>query len=305
MKRFLMAALLAASAHASGDDIEWVTVGDPGNPPDKTGYGAVAYEFQISKFEISVKQYADFLNSVAANDPHQLWYGARKINRVGSPGAFRYEVESGEENKPVTFISFPDAMRFANWKHNGSGKADTETGVYDIAKHGGLAPKAEGAKVWIPSEDEWYKAAYYQPESKGGPEGGYWLYPTKSSEPPAFRELGVDQGNSARFENFKIRDKIDGGAGKFIFFPCGSYPNSASYYGTFDQGGNLWEWNAGIVFETKRAMRGGSGAHSVEKLRSTVRSNASPQKRYPDTGFRLARAVPVNVPEVSASEVTK
>ena len=71
MKRFLMAALLAASAHASGDDIEWVTVGDPGNPPDKTGYGAVAYEFQISRFEITTKQYADFLNSVAANDPRQ------------------------------------------------------------------------------------------------------------------------------------------------------------------------------------------------------------------------------------------
>ncbi len=182
MKRILMAALIAASAHASGDEIEWVTVGDPGNPPDKTGYGAVAYEFQISKFEITVKQYADFLNSVAANDPRQLWTSSQKIDRVGGPGAFRYEVQAGEGNKPITHISFPDAMRFANWMHNGTGKADTETGVYDIAKHGGLAPKAEGAKVWIPSEDEWYKAAYYQPESKGGPEGGYWLYPTKSNE---------------------------------------------------------------------------------------------------------------------------
>ena len=79
MKRFLVAALLAASAHASGDDIEWVTVGDPGNPPDKTGYGAVSYPFEISKFEVSVKQYVDFLNSVAANDPRQLWNAGSKI----------------------------------------------------------------------------------------------------------------------------------------------------------------------------------------------------------------------------------
>jgi formylglycine-generating enzyme len=59
------------AAHAL--DIDWVTVGDAGNAPDKTGYGAVAYEFQIAKFEVTIGQYAEFLNAVAANDPRQLW----------------------------------------------------------------------------------------------------------------------------------------------------------------------------------------------------------------------------------------
>jgi hypothetical protein len=68
----LLTTLLLAPLAAHALDIEWVTVGDAGNAPDKTGYGAVAYEFQMAKFEVAIGQYAEFLNAVAANDPRGL-----------------------------------------------------------------------------------------------------------------------------------------------------------------------------------------------------------------------------------------
>ncbi|MFM7041920.1 MAG: hypothetical protein ACKO35_07020 [Planctomycetaceae bacterium] len=80
----------AAPARPPGLDIEWVVVGDPGNPPDTTGHGAVADAFAISRHEITVGQYATFLSAVAARDPHGLWQGAQGIVREGEAGAYRY-----------------------------------------------------------------------------------------------------------------------------------------------------------------------------------------------------------------------
>jgi formylglycine-generating enzyme len=292
MKQCLLL-LLACGVQAHALDLEWVSVGDPGNQPDKTGYGAVAYEFQISKYEITSEQYAEFLNALAVkSDPHGLWRGST-IQRLGKPGEYRYQVIKGQERWPVVNISFLEAMRFVNWLHNGQSQGDTEKGAYDIPTHGGLARHEVGAKVWIATEDEWYKAAYFQPESKGGPAGGYWLYPTRSNEQPVLREAGAKEANSANYLQDSRTNSFGGVARSFADSqPVGSYPNSASYYGTHDQGGNAWEWNEAVVFDAQRCIRGGCMAHSFEKMRSVVRTSANPAKRYPDTGFRLACAMP-------------
>ena len=320
MKLWLLL-LLVIGIDAKALDIEWVTVGDAGNAADKTGYGAVGYEFQIAKFEVTIGQYAEFLNAVAANDLHGLWNasmgsalltdnnqgGIRNdlpvfINRMGAPGAYRYEVIAGQEKKPVVYVSFPDAMRFVNWLHNGQGKGDTETGAYDIGKNGGLARHEAGAKVWIATENEWYKAAYFQPQAKGGPAGDYWLYPTRSNELPQFRAEGASEPNSANYSQKNVANLPPGAYTRM--YPVGSYPSSASYYGTFDQGGNAWEWNEAIVFDTQRGMRGGCVAHTSEKMKSVVRTSTKPEKKYPDTGFRLARAVPKAGEAASAQPAT-
>ena len=93
-------------------------------------------------------------------------------------------------NKPINFVNFFDALRLANWVNNGQGSADTETGAYTLL--GGTAvpsnattvTRNSGATWFLPSENEWYKAAYYDPlcrtAAEGGPAGDdhYWLYVT-------------------------------------------------------------------------------------------------------------------------------
>jgi formylglycine-generating enzyme required for sulfatase activity len=295
MKKFLsFFALLTAASAAHAHDLTWVKVGDAGNAPDKTGHGAVAYEFQITKHEITVFQYAEFLNAVAAKaDPRAVWNAAQKIVRTGNPGAFKYAASPKREREPVMQVSFLDAMRFANWLHHGGGSGDTETGAYLISKDGGLASREAGARIWIPNENEWYKAAYYQPQATGGPPGNYWRYPTRSDVAPKLAKPGDPGLNLANFLA-DTRPQPSGGIlrGFNDVMPVGSFPGSASHYGTLDQAGNAWEWIETTVFDTQRIIRGGSMCGSHEKLLSTVRTSTSPAKRYPDTGFRLARAMP-------------
>lgn len=302
-----------ASARPALVDIEWVAVGDPGNPPDATGHGAVAYVFEISKHEITVGQYAAFLSAVAAKDPHGLWHPARGIVREGEAGAYRYAAAPGRERFPVMYVSFLDAMRFVNWLHHvaeatpdepptADAPALTESGAYPIPEGAGLASRSPAARVWIPSEDEWYKAAYYQPAQTGGPPGGYWRYPTRSDEPP---RLGTPGDTATGLANF-LADTTPQPNGDVLrhhadVFPVGSFPGSGSHYGTLDQAGNAWEWIEVIVFDTQRGMRGGTMCGSHEKLLSSVRTSASPTRRYPDTGFRIARMVPQSAGQADTS----
>lgn len=290
---FLLAFMTAASA-APALDIAWVKVGDAGNAPDKTGHGAVAYEFEVTKHEITVSQYAEFLNAVTTKaDPHALWNPVQKIVRTGNPGAFKYAASPKREREPVMHVSFLDAMRFANWLHHGGGSGDTETGAYLISKGGGLASREAGARIWIPNENEWHKAAYYQPLTTGGPPGNYWRYPTRSDLAPKLAKPGDPGLNLANFLA-DTRPQPNGGILRDFndVMPVGSFPGSSSHYGTLDQAGNAWEWIETTVFDTQRIIRGGSMCATHEKLLSTVRTSTSPAKRYPDTGFRLARAMP-------------
>ena len=114
---------------------------------------------------------------MAKADPNALYNttmassgaGHGGITRSGSPGDYAYSAVAGRENLPVNYVSFYDALRFANWLHNGQpvgpqGPGTTETGAYAITAQGiadnSIARNA-GATVALASEDEWYKAAYY------------------------------------------------------------------------------------------------------------------------------------------------
>ena len=169
----LTVGLLLVPGMASAEvTFDWVTVGDPGNAADTTGYGAVADVYRISAHETTNAQYAEFLNAKAASDTLDLYSpnmgsGFGGITRSGSSGSYTYSPIAGRENMPVNYVSFFDSTRFTNWLHNGQGSGDTETGAYTLLggtalpSNGLTLTRNAGATLFVPSEDEWYKAAYY------------------------------------------------------------------------------------------------------------------------------------------------
>jgi len=276
----VVSALIVHPARAD-IDIEFVTVGDAGNFSDPTtGYGAVDYEFAIGKYEVTNAQYAEFLNVKAKSDPLGLYNNEMAtdpnsgILRAGLNGSFSYPVKPGFGNKPVVFVSFLHAMRFANWLNNGKGTGDTETGAYTLSL-GGLAPRNAGARVWVPSEDEWYKAAYYQTALQGGDLDYYWYFATRSNTGPTLGGPNDSDANSANW---------NGGYGALT--DVGAYSLARSFYGTFDQVGNVSELNDTII-GSARGRRGGS--FSDHRASSLSRETFSPLAYTYGVGFRVAR----------------
>ena len=122
--------LLLMGSAASAVTMDWVTIGNPLNvcDPQLQGcFGSVANAYQISKYEVTYAQYAEFLNAVAAADPYGLYNTNLSsvlvggITRTGSSGSYSYSVIPGHEDRPVNYVSFFDALRFANWLSNGQG----------------------------------------------------------------------------------------------------------------------------------------------------------------------------------------
>ena len=96
----LVVLALTAGAVRGEIEIDFVTVGNPGNANDDTGYGGVAYTYQIGKYEVTAGQYTAFLNAVAATDTYRLYndnmsrtdHGSG-IARDGSSGGYTYSVD--------------------------------------------------------------------------------------------------------------------------------------------------------------------------------------------------------------------
>ena len=207
-------ACLPFGSIASAEAIQWVTVGDPGNEPDTdpSGYGAVLTSFQIMKYEFTNQQYTDFLTSVAATDTYALYNASMGSNarggitRSGTSGAFTYSIKTNMGDKPVNFVSWFDAARVSNWLMNGAtSSSSTETGAYTLngATSGNAPAVNPGATFYIPTEDQWYKAAYYQ---GGGTNAGYWNYATQSDSDPTAVTAGStgigSSGNTGNFANY-------------------------------------------------------------------------------------------------------
>lgn len=290
--------------------IEMVTVGNPGNAADPGNtvnpnvYGAVAEAFQIGKYEVTLDEYAAFLNAVAATDPYELYFDddmatdlqIAGIQRNGAPGGYTYTV-IGSGKRPVTYVDWFDAARFCNWLHNGRPRGPqsattTESGAYALngATTGLSVIREATARYWIPSEDEWYKAAYHHPNSLGGPSDDYYLYPTMSDTAPG-NQVGAtpNQGNVYSAVYSVTQTAGPASLTQNYLTAAGAFSASASYYGTFDQGGNVWELTEGINGIT-RALRGSSWDNLSAEMLSSSRSGSG--ERLDTIGFRVAGRVP-------------
>jgi formylglycine-generating enzyme len=300
-------------------NVQLVTIGNPGNAGDTrvmmedgtSGYGAVPYVYQMGKYEVTNAQYCQFLNAklptisdpesgiVLPSDAYGLYSALMETDICGGinydPAAAaraKFTAKQGYENRPVVYVSWFDAVRFANWLQSGQGDGDTESGTYSIAdgrQNSGTVsvPGVFTRAAWttphwvVPSEDEWYKAAYYDPNKPGGV--GYWLYPTRSDTPPS-SVLSATGTNNA---NLGVGDP-------YSLTEVGAFAASPSAYGTFDQAGNVWERNEAKL-GWARGFKGGSWRGGPVTSASTFRYYVYPESsESSDFGFRVAR-----VPEPS------
>jgi formylglycine-generating enzyme required for sulfatase activity len=252
---------------------------------------------------VTAGQYTAFLNAVGGVDTYALYYVPDMANttygcgiaRTGSGTVsipYTYTVAASFVNRPVNFVDYWCACRFANWLHNGQptgaqGPGTTETGAYTLTSTAISRNTVVRNTDWkwaVTSEDEWYKAAYHK---NNGNTGDYFDYPTRSNTPPGRDLADPLPGNNANINGSP--SPISAGKHTTV---VGEFQNSASPYGTFDQGGNVEEWNETIT-GSYRAVRGGAFDRESNRLLASGRAPyAYPLQEWSDVGFRVVSAVP-------------
>lgn len=298
----IAASLFVASAAYASVTIDWATVYNAGDAADSTtGFGAVGNEYRIGMYEVTNAQDVGFLNSVGATDPNNLYNPAMDANarggitRSGTDGSYTYSVKANMGDKPVNFVSWFDAARMSNWMTNGQGSGGTESGVYTFDGVNSISAITRDMSnpnhVFIPTEDEWYKAAYHQPAPQGGDADDYWLYATQSNSAPTVASAtstGDIANPGADVVNYFSGADWNGRNGNVT--TVGSAGNT-SFYGAFDMNGNVWEWNETLI-GANRVLRGGSVINFEDFLRSSYAGSFSPSFEDDIIGFRLASPVP-------------
>jgi formylglycine-generating enzyme required for sulfatase activity len=285
---------------ASAVTIDWSPVGNPGNANDPAdgdiitpgiqNSGAVPYAYNIGTYDVTNSQYGEFLNAKDPGGVNALGLyissmagtlGGIDFNAAGANGT-KYTLISGRQNHPVNWVSWYDAIRFANWLNNGQGAGDTETGAYTLLGGGPTPSNADsikrnvGARVFLPSENEWYKAAYYNPATSS-----YFLYPTSSNSIPT-ASGPTALANHANFNNV-VGNLTDAGA----------YRGTKSPYGAFDLGGNVLQWNETLINVAPsfsvRGLRGSPFGGGSNLLQSSARLGTGiPSGKGGSIGFRVA-----------------
>ena len=260
-------------------DISFVNIGDAGNAADTTGYGAVDYSYRIATHEVSVDMIA-------------------KANAAGSLGV-TFDVRTAD--KPATAISWNEAARFVNWLNLSSGytaaynfslqpgdvgySANADISLWQTGDVGYSAAnpyRNANAHYFIPSENEWYKSAYFIAGALA-----YFDYPTGSDSAPISVVGGTATGTA-------VYNQPSGQGPAAVTNAGGLSP-----YGTMAQGGNASEWMETAFSGTNsdasnaRTLRGGAWPNDTT-LMASARNSAGPANESDNVGFRVA-----SVPEPS------
>lgn len=258
-------------------DIEFVLIDNPNNLDDTTGApnpaGNVEYSYRIGKYEISEEM----------------------IDKANFLGGLALTHDNRGANKPATSLSWTEAAFFVNWlntstghspayKHDGSNFVLWQFG--DVGYNPANKLRNKRAKYFLPSTDEWYKAAYYDPNLNI-----YYDYPTGSNDVPD----GIDFMGDTTFDAVFYDGSLD-------FFPNDiTDVGKLSPNGTAGQGGNVWEIEEPTPDSffhsplSTTGVRGGDWGGPSSLLLSSFYGGVDLFNELPWYGFRVASAV--NIPE--------
>jgi formylglycine-generating enzyme required for sulfatase activity len=320
-----------AAAQPAADGYDWRTIGAAGNAPytgfsdpstPTAGRGGVGYEYRMGRTEVTTAQWVEFFNAALAR-PDRLafadlnWWttpvtwGGRPDPSYQGPGT-RFMVRTDIPNAgliPSGSISWRMAAVLCNWMHNDkrTDAAAFMSGAYDVStfnpEDGGFMftdqrTRSEGARYWIPSMDEYLKAAFFDPDGGPGGTGRWWSQPNGTDTPlvygppPAFGGDGTGQANAG----FRFANQTH------FYIPLLSYPGVESPWGLMDLAGGTSEWTEEVfVAGDLRESRVLDGSRRGSNMPNPGQPGLDPLLYYgsdnpwsngPDFGFRLASAVP-------------
>jgi len=262
-------------------EIDFVTIREPGNSPDLDNspnsfrgppenpipVGGVDYVFRMGKHEISRGQIEK------ANLNSDLGITLIDMSEFGGNGP----------EQPATGITWFEAARFANWLNASSGHQEAyrfDEEQFVLWQPGDVGYDAENpfrnrlSHYFLPSVDEWYKAAFYDGEADV-----YYEFATGSNTAPVPVVSGTAAGTTI-YHQRKIAATTQAGG--------------LSPYGTRAQGGNVWEWEESEYDHTnnsalaERGLRGGDWNDNDEHVSASYRNPFNPWSDDYRFGFRVA-----------------
>ncbi|QDT69453.1 Formylglycine-generating sulfatase enzyme [Planctomycetes bacterium MalM25] len=281
--------LCCSSQHSYAVRFEWANIGNPNNAADpRNGFGSVPERYEIATTEVSNTQFAEYLNKVYPNGKSGA-SGDFIDYRSTTSGGMKWLVEPGHENKPVNDLHILEVFRFVNWMSNGQLNGGTEYGTYDLEGTPGYLvydTRSDEGEYFLPTLDEWYKAAYYN-DATGG--GYYHEYANEGDSLPAIATPAADPSGAnygQREQNYYLDD---------VMSDVGAYYLTRSPYGTYDQMGNSMEWTESPrpwsnEYNDYNVVLGGSWKTAIgasQRPRASLYSDYD----YNSLGFRIARRV--------------
>lgn len=273
-------------------EMTFTTIGNPGNAADNTGNpnqaGSVGYNYNMGKYEVS----REMINR--ANASGNLGITLDDMSAYGANGP----------DRPATGVTWNEAARYVNWLNTSQGfqpayKFAVQPGQLGYSSNANIQLwqsndsgynsanlfRNSHARYFLPNMDEWYKAAYYDPNANAGA-GGYWDFPTASDSIPTAVSGGT-AADTAVYANSGIADIMNAGG--------------LSAYGIMGMGGNVAEWEEtelDLVNDNPlsfRVVRGGGWNSSFNFLSASFRNAAAPATESLNNGFRVA-----SIPEPSS-----
>ncbi len=271
----LVASVASADGFGSGENqftMDFVTIDGSTNPT--SGYGIVNNDYRMSVFEVTDDQWEKF----------KLELGVPVTGNL--EGAYNNN-SSWSGSKPTGQISWYEGAQFVNWLNTSSGYSPAYnftgtqgTNDYTFAQwspaeadNGTNLFRHKDAFYFMPTEDEWVKAAYWNGTS-------LQTYATPDDMLP------IDDVE-ANYDVAGVSTAWDVGSG------------NEELNGTFDMMGNLWEWmedpyeDQNYNTTSNRGIRGGVFCYDGDAIVSSYRYHPGLNEtiEHENIGFRVASEV--------------